>query len=207
MYRYEFNGGTYVTEAGVHNASNRIQLGDGWYWAWGTFTTQATTTRLNDSGMWYYNYFPFSDKVSVAKIMLVQGNYTTLHPKYWPEVNVNRTSSNNVVDLLNTSTITATSLTYASDGTFSYNGTTDNIDLGSLSSRLGQSITICSVAKISSVVSKNALLSINGAYSFFLPGNRLTTTYQLYWDSASGWKKGNRTSWTTNQWYHFSWVI
>jgi hypothetical protein len=130
MYRYEYtsNGGTYVTEGGVHNGSNRIHLGDGWYWAWGTFTTQATTNWIGYSAAFYYRYSTLVDKLYVAKVMLVQGDYTQLHPKYWPDVNTSRTNTTNLIDLTNTNSIT-TSLTYANNGTFSFNGSSNYIDL------------------------------------------------------------------------------
>lgn len=55
MYRYEISGaGNYQTEGGVHNNSNRTALGDGWYHAWGQFTTQAGTSG---SGAYFNNYF------------------------------------------------------------------------------------------------------------------------------------------------------
>jgi hypothetical protein len=122
MYRYEYNGGSYVTESGVFDNSKRIHLGNGWYWAWNTFTTQPSTTLINSSGLWYYNYSAFSDKISVAKIFVTQGDYTGLHPKYWPENNVTRSNTQALVDLTGQNTITATSLSYANDGTFSFNG-------------------------------------------------------------------------------------
>jgi hypothetical protein len=74
MYRYEYNSGAYVTEAGVHSEANRTSLGDGWYHAWGQFTTQATTNNLWLTGMWYYQYAVY-DKVSVAAVSLHQGTY------------------------------------------------------------------------------------------------------------------------------------
>jgi hypothetical protein len=92
MYRYEYNVGTYVTESGVHSDSNRVHLGNGWYWAWGTFTTQASTTRLLGLASFYYRYSTSYDKLSVAKVLLVQGDYTGLHPKYWPEVSTTRSA-------------------------------------------------------------------------------------------------------------------
>jgi hypothetical protein len=96
----------------------------------------------------------------------------------------------------------------ANGGSLVFDGVDDQIDVGStLSSQVGPNLTVGAFAQISSVVSKNTLLSFNGIYNFFLPGNRLTTTYQLYWDSVSGWKNGNTTSWNTNQWYYFAWTI
>lgn len=74
MYRYEYNGGSYVTESGVHSESNRTSLGDGWWFAWGQFTTQSTTNNLWLTGMWYYQYAVY-DKVSVAGVSLHQGTY------------------------------------------------------------------------------------------------------------------------------------
>lgn len=122
MYRYEYNGGTYVTEAGVHDTNKRVYLGDGWWWAWNTFTTQASTTSINSSGLWYYQYSPYSDKISVAKIFVAEGNWTALHPKYWPECNTTRSTTQTILDQTNNNTITASSLTYNSDGSFSFNG-------------------------------------------------------------------------------------
>jgi hypothetical protein len=74
MYRYEYNSGAYVGEAGVHSEANRTSLGDGWYHAWGQFTTTATTNSLQLTGMWYYQYAVY-DKVSVAAVSLHQGTY------------------------------------------------------------------------------------------------------------------------------------
>jgi hypothetical protein len=130
MYRYEYNSsGAYVTEGGVHSTANRIHLGNGWYWAWGTFTTQATTVTLSGLAAFYYQYSTLIDKLSVAKIFLTQGNYTALHPRYWPDVNTTRTNTQAVTDLINNTAITANSLTYATDGTYSFNGTSDYISI------------------------------------------------------------------------------
>ena len=122
MYRYEYNSSDgYLTESGVHNDSNRVNLGHGWYWAWGTFTSQSTATKL-DLYSFYYRYSDSFDKMSVAKILLVQGNYTGLHPRFWPNFGTTRSNTQNILDLTGNNTITASSLTYASDGTFSFNG-------------------------------------------------------------------------------------
>ena len=121
MYRYEYNSSDgYLTESGVHNDSNRVNLGHGWYWAWGTFTSQSTATKL-DLYSFYYRYSDSFDKMSVAKILLVQGNYTGLHPRFWPNFGTTRSNTQNMLDLTGNNTITASSLTYASDGTFSFN--------------------------------------------------------------------------------------
>jgi hypothetical protein len=104
LYRYEYNTSTYVTEAGIHNDSNRVHLGDGWYWAWGSFTTQPSTNLLYPYSF-YYKYSASSDKLSIAKILLTPGNYTQLHPKFWPTVNNTRLKSEVLKDLTNKNSI------------------------------------------------------------------------------------------------------
>ena len=186
--------------ASANMLSNSVLQENGWYLFKYTFTPANT-------GVSAYNRVivgPQSTNIStfyIRKIQFEQLNFAS------PFVNGTRSNTQAILDLMNNNSITANSLTYASDGTFSFNGTSDYVDVGSISTLLGTNITVTAVAKISAVVSKNALFSINGAYSFFLPGNRLTTTNQLYWDGVSGWKGGNTTTWSINQWYHFSWVI
>ena len=123
MYRYEFtsNGGTYVGEAGVHNASNRIHLGDGWYWAWATFTTAATTNWIGYHAAFYYRYSNRTDKFSVARVLIAQGNHTGLHPRHWPAVNTTRSNTQAILDLSRQNTVTANNLTYNANNTFSFN--------------------------------------------------------------------------------------
>ena len=125
MYRYEYtSGNAYVTEAGVHNDNNRTHLGNGWYWAWGTFTTQATTAKIAAFSFYYqYRTSANPDKMSVAKVLLVQGNYTALHPKYWVDVNTTRVNTQVLLDLTNKNTITTNSLTYNSNGSYEFSGT------------------------------------------------------------------------------------
>jgi hypothetical protein len=144
MYRYEYTslGGTYVTEAGVHSDSNRIHLGDGWYWAWGTFTTQATTNILTYVASFYYRYSQSTDRLSIAKVLIAPGNHTGLHPKYWPDVNTTRSSTQSLVDITSRKTITVSNLTYSSNGAFSFNGTNSGITTSSTASSLGISNNI-----------------------------------------------------------------
>ena len=53
-----------------------------------------------------------------------------------PFVNGTRSNTQAILDLTNNNTITATSLTYASDGTFSFNGTSNRLNLGDPASGL-----------------------------------------------------------------------
>jgi hypothetical protein len=122
MYRYEYNSsGTYLTEGGVHDTNKRTYLGNGWYYAWNTFTTQPTTTNMTCYGF-SYNYSNFTDRYSYAKVAIVQGDYSGMHPSLWPDLGTTRSNTQALLDLTNNNTITAQSLTYASNGTFSFNG-------------------------------------------------------------------------------------
>jgi hypothetical protein len=126
MYRYEFNSaGTYLTEGGVFDTAKRISLGDGWFWAWNTFTTQPTTTQIELYGF-QYNY-NVSDIWYTARVLVTPGDYTQLNPSFWPALGTTRTSTQVFSDPLGSSALTATNLTYASNGTIGFNGTTSRI--------------------------------------------------------------------------------
>jgi len=130
MYRYEYasNGGAYVTEGGVYSDARRVSLGDGWFYAWGTFTTNAATNYLGHCGTFYYRYSTIFDNLSIAKVMIVQGDYSGMHPMYWPNSATSRTTAQVLADVSGLNNpITSNSLTYASDGTFSYNGSSNYI--------------------------------------------------------------------------------
>lgn len=178
MYRYEYtaSGGSYVTEAGVHNDSNRIHLGDGWYWAWGTFTTQSTTNWIGYAGSFYYRYSDKNDKFSVAKVLMVKGDYTQLHPKYWPNVNTTRSNTQAIIDPISKTTITANNMSYANTGSISFNGSTSYFDCGNLSAfQLSTTVTLeawikpNSTSGLGNMISKN----MNGGYRFRIQSGEL----------------------------------
>jgi hypothetical protein len=103
MYHYETRAdSTYNTEFGVHDDSRRISLGDGWYYAWGDFTTQATTAQ-GYFGLWYYSYNT-RDKVSIASISLQQGN-SVLPPRQFIPGATTRSTTQALLDLTGNSTL------------------------------------------------------------------------------------------------------
>jgi hypothetical protein len=168
MYRYEYtsNGGSYVTEGGVFNDANRIDLGGGWYYAWGTFTTQSTTNWLGHCGTFYYRYSNLPDKLSIAKVMIVAGNYSGLHPKYWPDTNTTRSSTQAVLDLTGRRSITVSgNPTYGSDGSFTFNSAgSTTLNLGSGANFLPMpSLTLESWIKTPGLGSG---MSVNGVWGF-----------------------------------------
>jgi hypothetical protein len=126
MYHYEYRAdNTYNTEFGVHDNSRRISLGDGWYYAWGEFTTQPTTAK-GYFGLWYY-YYNVPDKVSIASISLQQGN-SILPPRQIIPTNTTRTAVQSLLDLTGNYTIDLSNISFDSTGDISFDGTNDFID-------------------------------------------------------------------------------
>lgn len=126
MYHYEYRAdGTYNTEFGVHDNSRRISLGDGWYYAWGEFTTQPTTAD-GTFGCWYYNY-NVRDKLSIASISLQQGD-SVVPPRQFIPVNTTRSNTQGLLDLAGNYSIDLSNISFDSTGDISFDGTNDFID-------------------------------------------------------------------------------
>jgi hypothetical protein len=183
MYRYEFGTG-YIFEGGLFNTSNRIHLGDDWYWAWATFTTNAATTRIISPSFFMYQYATFN-RLYVAKVLLCQGDYSALHPNYWPEPNTTRSTSQVINDLTGVSTATATNMTYASNGAITFNGSTSRINVStSLFNRVnGNQMTVACWIKPSrlSGVYQNLVVNRNdNQYNWMLYQHTTDGSIQLH---------------------------
>lgn len=185
MYRYEYtaSGGAFVVEGGVFNNTNRAYLGNGWYWAWATFTTAATTNWLGYMGAFYYRYSTTPDKLAIAKVLLVQGTYTSLHPRYWPDPASSRTGSNIIYDQTGRNpTLTAANLTFGSDGYFSFNGSTSTLIFPENSDFNTQTVTV-------EAWCNPTTLAQNG---FLFEKGQVNTQYSLFFNSNSTiyWRQG-----------------
>jgi hypothetical protein len=152
--RFGFNtgfntGGTTVTsnprfnsDTGLTTVGTSIDLGDWWYWYF-TITNNGTgNTNL------YCDFFPATglhntsdnaiatDTKTIGALMLVQGSTAVRF------ADGTRSNTQALLDLTNQNTITATSLTYANSGTFSFNGT-NNYITSSFATTTGQAVTYC----------------------------------------------------------------
>jgi hypothetical protein len=211
MYRYEFNSaGTYLTEGGVFDTAKRISLGDGWFWAWNTFTTQPTTTQVELYGF-QYNY-NVSDIWYTARVLVTPGDYTQLHPRFWPAVGTTRTSTQVFNDPLGTNISTASNLTYASNGSFSFNGTTNNLTIPTINLGNGNLPWTCSAwvnttTNATTLGAGSVLSNQSGGPVFSMMGvNSGKIVYWTYQNNAWAQKLGVGTTVNDGNWHLLTWV-
>lgn len=207
MYHYEFNSsGSYLTEFGVHLVGGysgiETHLGNGWYWSRAKFTSQSTAASIN-SGLWMYQYATWN-RLYIAKAVLLSGDYTGLHPKYWPAINSTRSNTQALLDLTGNNTITVNNLTYNSDGTFVWSSGV-NSSITSTVSALAFGIsdfTIECWIKPTNFSGYTHMVAIPDQTVFALKGN--SGTGEIYFYSPGFTTYGTITNWTmtANTWNH-----
>lgn len=132
LYRYEYNGGTYITEVGLWNSTNTEDLGNGWKHAWGQFTTNAST-NLGYFSLFFYNYSAWHN-VKVAGICITQGS-TILRPRQFIPNLSTRSATQGLLDLTsNRKSIDISNVSYSSNADITFDGTDDQISVGNLGS-------------------------------------------------------------------------
>lgn len=125
MYHYERSADdSQGTEFGVHSTGRRTHLGDGWYHAWGSFTTQSYTVK-GYFGCWHYEYNT-KNKVSLAAVSLVKGN-TIRPPAQFIDEGATLGNTEALLDLKGNSTIDLTNVSFDSNAQMIFDGTSDYI--------------------------------------------------------------------------------
>jgi len=123
MYQYQYNSaGSYLTEFGVFDYSKQIALGNDWYYAWNTFTTQPTCATIYP-GCWYYQYGVY-DTVYVAGVNMVKGDYK-IPPRNFLSAYENRTSTQSIFNLKNQSGVNVASVSFNGNAQPYFDGTDD----------------------------------------------------------------------------------
>lgn len=181
MYRYEYNSSqTYLTEAGIHSTNNRYSLGDGWWYAWGQFTTQATAAYIRPYSF-HYEYTTHNT-VYVAGASITAGTY--IHdPKHILDPAVTRgataATGGGVIDLAGRQgageLVNTPSFSPGGLGSFSFNGTNQIIISPENSALNTQTPTV-------EVWIKTNVLSQNG---FFFEKGQVNTQYSLFTDTTN----------------------
>jgi hypothetical protein len=129
MYHYEYrSNGSYITEFGVHTTDLRTHLGDGWYHAWNTFTTNAEAAYGN-TGMWIYEYYGLN-KIQLAAVSIVPGTIIR-PPLQFIDEDTTRATSQSLLDLTGNASISLTNVSYSTTGELVFDGTDDTISVNS----------------------------------------------------------------------------
>jgi hypothetical protein len=74
--------------------------------------------------MWMYQYATWN-RIQVAKVIILQGDYMNLHPRHWPDVNTTRASTAVAYDLTGKNTVALTNASYNTDGSLNFNGSSN----------------------------------------------------------------------------------
>jgi len=144
MYHYEYGPSGYLTEYGLHSTSRRTALGDGWWHAWGQFTSHASATSF---GLYLFHYeYAVHNKVEVADVSLTAGS-SILKPSQFPTVGTTRANTASLLDIKGACTYNVGGITYDSTGYPYFDGTNDYIDLGSLTTFANTRYTVEAVIK------------------------------------------------------------
>jgi hypothetical protein len=169
MYRYEYNGGSYITEVGVFDTSKRIDLGGGWYQAYNTFTTNASTNLLY-LGMWYYQYNVY-DTVYLYKASLTQGNHV-FPPEQFILPSTTRSSSQGLLPIVGNSTLNLSNVSFDSNAQMTFDGTDDRFNTGI--GNIGNNVSFAAVINSSgNATTYNMYMGQLLPYMGALTGNRI----------------------------------
>jgi hypothetical protein len=184
-----------------------------------TGATNAWTSSVTLTNVW--RRFTFTFTYDVAKTTLYFYNLATGYTCQFTEfqleqrafatpfVSVGRSTTQAILDLTNNNTITATSLTYVSDNTFSFNGTGDSI---SINRTLTTPITICGFVKYTDQA-KTANTFLN-SYPHTVLGISLNRSgggqLFVYIGNGTTWigtpSITSSVNMTVNVWYHLAFV-
>ena len=125
----EYNGGDY---AWAVNQTRNTHTGTGWELLWMRTTGTATSATTG-----YFFLYPGNDNTDTYwdNIQVEKTQYRT------PYINGTRSNTQSIVDLTGNNTVTVNSLTYESDGTFSFNGSSNNLTIPGTAIPSGSQLT------------------------------------------------------------------
>lgn len=140
-----------------------------------------------------------TDFVWIKDVQVEQGTFCT------PYVNTSRSNTQALLDLTNNNTITATSLTYSSDGSFTFNGSSNSLSVNPSMMPSNSSFTFNCWVNINAVSASSVIEAKNSSggrtinvhlpwsdNNVFFDGGAVTTTYDriIYATTAN-----DRTGW------------
>lgn len=202
----QVNGGTYTHSAYVYLESGTwVSAGQHWNpWDYGTpqYIPKGVWTRIEDpvtnSGS---NYGNVALCYNTNGAVYVTGSQYEIGSFASPLVNGTRSNTQAIVDLISNNTFTASNLTYNSDNTFSFNGSTSLISLPSLN--LQRNFTLECWVKLTSAgtsvgfFGQGPLATNQGLHIGWFPGRGLL--FGMYSNDL----ECPSYSMTYNTWHHF----
>ena len=213
MYRYRYKAdNTYIGEGGLHSTARRTHLGDGWYHAWGSWVTDPEA-KYGRFYSFLYNYGTTVHRFYVGAISLVKNNSGSEHliipPNLLLEPNTTISSTDSLMDLKKTTDIDVSNVSFDSTGQPVFDGTDDDIDLGSdITFKTSGGWSVESVVKYNSVA--GSYNNVTSPANFI--GSDSISYNSWYWSVLSGklalwnispgvWKYGS-TILQQDTWYH-----
>lgn len=170
LYVRQYNSSnTQTSEVGRFSTSKIEDLGDGWKRVYNTFTTTSTTSKITLQG---YEYSA-NRTIFIQDIQLEQKGHHT------PFAGDNTTRSNTqcLIDLKRNISLDVSNVTFDSNARFSFNGSSDHIQLGASSIfNLTRYVTIEAVVKRDSA-GWNGIFGNNNGGSFI--------HFQLYGETVN----------------------
>jgi hypothetical protein len=205
-YKYKFiSGGTVFSmtdwnDGSLFNVVNQTLPEYLFSSAYGTRATYDSTYRFMDFSI------SANTVVEIWDVQLEQNTFAT------PFVNGIRSNTQAILDLTNNNTITATSLTYASDGTFSFNGSSDylsipNTTLGNGNIAWTVSCWMKTTTTTNVLGGGSVLSNISGGPVYSMLGvNNGKIVYWTYQSGAWAQKLGIGKTVNDGNWHMLTWV-
>ena len=187
---------TFVNTNNTRNVSGNI---NGWVWGYKTFTVNAVPTYMRGT---YTDAGGFSDNDPTGKMyitnVVIESGSTPSGP--YGYTGGTRSNTQAILDLTNNNTVTANSLTYNVNGTFSFNGSNNYISIP-VSSILNFSPEFTLEAWINpSTYTGDIIILGQGSYYLTMNGSYQLSVY-CYGKSPAGYHTTTETL-SQNNWNH-----
>jgi len=166
-----------------------------------TFTRYSFTFTKTGAGI-TYPYFSadslsVGDYVDVTDVQIEQNAFAT------PFVDGTRSTTQAILDLTGKNTITATSPTYNSNGTFSFSGGTERLDISNTIGPIANNFSISAWVNSTDITATQNIVSMNGPYFMRISGSKVRFNVL----AGGTWLFQNgTTTLSSNTWYYFTMV-
>ncbi len=153
-----------------------------WQRVWATFQVNATRNLSSWWGCYMYGYFNARNTVKIADVQIETGYVSPLVENGAST----RSNTQALLDLTGRNTITATSLTYAADGTFSFDGSGDYAIISTFINKPTIAITCEAWIKptkptLSGTIRGGAISATNSMYLGIIDSVDGGQTHALHW--------------------------